>query len=213
MPLLSTGFAWPNGVFYEGGGAVASEVVPAQYPVALAGHPYNIEPSIYKLTHIPLRRPANDDQAEPGEQSLNPMGLWRRSQSSWDRGAGQLWLDEQESTRRRFFSSLGVDVFNDRELSLLPEVGDNGSSANSTLMFLEVGPRLYVADGATLIFSDGSGSEQDTAWTPGTNFTTATGLPGGNILGMVYSGAHVYVLGSDNNIYRATPRTARVRGA
>ena len=207
MPLLSTGFAWPGGVFYEGGGVVSQDVVPAQYPVAIGGHAYNIEPSLYRLTHVPLRRPANDDQAEPGEQSLNPMGLWRRSQSSWDLGAGQLWLDEQESTRRRFFSSLGVDVFNDRELHLLPVTEEKLTSADTNLKLLEVEGYLYVMHGTNVIFSNGSGSEQDTAWTAGTNFTAATGLPGGNQLDMAFSGSHVYVVGSDNSIYRATPGT------
>jgi hypothetical protein len=208
MPLLSTGFAWPGGVFYEGGGVVSQDVVPAQYPVAIAGHAYNIEPSLYRLTHVPLRRPANDDQAEPGEQSLNPMGLWRRSQSSWDLGAGQLWLDEQESTRRRFFSSIGVDVFNDRELHLLPTTEEKLDTANTNLRFLEADTYLYVMHGTNVIFSDGSGSEQDAAWTAGSNFTAATGLPGGNQLDMAFSGSHVYVVGSDNSIYRATPGTA-----
>ena len=207
MPLLSTGFAWPGGVFYEGGGVAPQNIVPAQYPIAIAGHPYNIEPSLYKLTHVPLRRPAQDDQAEPGEQSLNPMGLWRRSQSSWDLGAGQLWLDEQESTRRRFFSSLGVDVFNDRELSLLPATEEKLTSADSNLKLLEADTYLYAMHGTNLIFSDGAGSEQDSAWTAGTNFTAATGLPGGNQLDMAFSGSHVYVVGSDNSIYRATPGT------
>jgi hypothetical protein len=210
VPILSTGFAWPGGVFYEGGGVVEQSVVPAQYHVAIAGHPYFIEPSLYRLTHIPMRREARDDTAEPGEQSLNPAGPWRRSQSDWSLGAGQLWLDEQESTRRRFRTSLGVDVFNDRELSLLPETEEKRNSSNTNLKLLRVGTRLYVMDGDTLIFSNGSGSEQNATWVTG--WTTATGLPAGNLLDMVYSGSHVYVLGSDNSIYRATPGTTSFAG-
>ena len=212
MPLLSTGFAWPNGVFYEGAGVVATTVVPAEYPVAIAGHPYFIEPKLYRLSHIPMRREAQDQTGEPGEQSLNPAGLWRRSQSDWSLGAGQLWLDEQESTRRRFRESLGIDVFNDREILLLPDTEEKLTSANSNLKLLRVGTRLYLVNGATVWFSDGSGSEQDAAWAAGTNFTAATGLPGGNVLDIAYSGSHVYVLGSDNSIYRATPGTTSFAG-
>jgi hypothetical protein len=208
VPILSQGFAWPGGVFYEGHGIVEQSVVPAQYPVAIAGHPYFIEPSLYRLTHVPLRREARDDTAEPGEQSLNPAGPWRRSQSDWSLGAGQLWLDEQESTRRRFHTSLGIDVFNDRELSLLPETEEKRNSSNTNLKTLRVGTRLYAMDGDTLIFSDGSGSEQDSTWTVGSGWTAATGLTAGTLLDMTYSGAHVYVLASDNNIFRATPGTA-----
>jgi hypothetical protein len=206
MPILSGGFAFPGGVFYEGHGTVAASIVPAEYPVAIAGHPYFIEPSMYRLTHIPQRREAQDQTAEPGEQSINPAGMWRRSQSDWSLGAGQLWLDEAESTRRRFHTSLGIDVFNDREVMLLPVTEEKRNSANTNLKLLRVGARLYVMDGDTLIFSNGSGSEQNTTWTTG--WTTATGLTAGTLLDMVYSGAHVYVLASDNNIFRATPGTA-----
>jgi len=208
MPILSTGFVWPGGVFFEAAGTVEASVVPAQYNVAIAGHPYNIEPSLYRLSHIPLRREARDETAEPGEQSINPAGLWRRSQSDWSLGAGQLWLDEQESTRRRFRISLGIDVFNDREMSLLPESEEKRTSANTNLKLLRVGARAYAMDGDTLIFSDGAGSEQDLGWTVGSGWTAATGLTAGTLLDMVYSGAHVYVLASDNNIFRATPGTA-----
>lgn len=207
MPLLSQGFAWPGGVFYEGHGVVEASIVPAQYNVAIAGHPYFIEPSLYRLTHVPLRREARDDTAEPGEQSINPAGPWRRSQSDWSLGAGQTWLDEQESTRRRFRTSLGVDVFNDRELLLLPETEEKRTSANTNLKLLRVDTRLYAMDGDTLIFSDGSGAEQDPVWTLGSGWTAATGLTAGTLLDMVFSGAHIYVLASDNNIFRATPGT------
>jgi len=207
MTDLSGGLVFPGGIFYEdSGGTVSSDVVPAQFPVAIAGHPYNVEWSLYRLTHLPMRRAAQDDQAEPGEQALDTSGLWRRSQSDWSLGAGQLWLDEQESTRRRFNSSLGIDSFNDRELSLLPATEEKRSSANTNQRLLTVDTRLYVVDGTALIFSNGTGAEQNSTWTTG--WTTATGLPGGSILDIAYSGSHVYVLGSDNSIYRATPGTA-----
>lgn len=206
MAVLSPFGPFPSGVFFTGAATVPSTIVPAQYPVAIAGHPYNIEPKLYRRRHIPIERPPQDDTGEPGEASLSPEGLWRRSQSSWDLGAGQTWLDEDGSLRRRFNASLGLDWSTDRQLTLLPDIEEKRNSANTNLRTIRVGARIYAADGATLLFSNGSGSEQNATWVTG--WTTATGLPGGNILDVAYSGSHVYVLGSDNSIYRATPGTA-----
>jgi hypothetical protein len=203
--VLSAFGPLPSGVFFTGVATAPSELVPAQYPVAIAGHPYNIEPRLYRRRHLPIQRPPSDDSREPGEQTLSPEGLWRRSQSNWNLGANQKWLDERESVRERFYTSLGVEVMVENELSLLPETEEKRNSANSNLKILRVGLRFYVADGAVLIFSNGSGSEQNATWVTG--WTTATGLPGGSILDIAYSGSHVYVLGSDNSIYRATPGT------
>lgn len=201
--------AWgpaPSGVFFTGVATAPSDIVPAQYPIAIAGHPYNIEYKLYRRRHIPIERPAVEQSGEPGESTLSPQGLWRRSQSNWNLGANQKWLDEKESTRERFMTSLGMEVFDTQnQVTLLAETEEKRNSANSNLKILRVGLRLYVADGATLIFSNGSGSEQNATWVTG--WTTATGLPGGNILDLAYSGSHVYVLGSDNSIYRATPGT------
>lgn len=206
MAILSSFGPWPSGVFYTGGAVVTSDIVPAAYPVAIAGHPYNIEPKLYRKSHVPMRRQATDESAEPGEATLSTEGLWRRSQSDWSLGAGQLWLDEEESTRRRFNQSLGMDVFNDRAVTLLPATEEKLNSAASNMRLLEVGTRLYALEGANLRFSDASSSEQNATWSTG--WTSATGLPAGNLLDIVYSGSFVYVLASDNSIYRAAPGAA-----
>lgn len=200
----------PSDLFFEGSDTAAG-LVPGTYPVALAGRPLMFEPKLYRRTAVPIQRDPRDDSAEPGEQTLSPEGLWRRSQSSWDLGAGQEWLDEEGSERRRFHESLGVDVLTtERQACLLPVTEEKRSSANSNLMLLTVGSRLYVADGSALIFSNGTASEQNATWVTG--WTTATGLPGSNILDITSSGAHVYVVGSDNSIYRATPGTTSFAG-
>ena len=206
MVILSDFAPDPDGLFFTGAATAPSELVPAMYPVAIAGHPYNIEPKLYRMTHVPLQREARSDETEPGEVNISPTGLWRRSQSDWSLGAGQLWLDEEESTRRRFRQSIGLDVFNDRRVSLLPRTEEKRNSANTNLRLIRVGTRLYVVDGAVLIFSDGSASEQNATWVTG--WTTATGLPGSNILDVAFTGSHIYVLGSDNSIYRSTPGVA-----
>lgn len=196
-------------LLFEGSVDISSQV-PAQFPCALGGYPLLFEPKEYRRGAVPIQRDPRDDSTEPGEQTLSPEGLWRRSQSDWSLGAGQEWLDEEESTRRRFSSSLGIDPWGDRKACLLPATEEKRNSSNTNLRLLAVGTRLYVVDGASLIFSDGSGSEQNATWVTG--WTTATGLPGSNILDIAYSGAHVYVVGSDNSIYRATPGTTSFAG-
>lgn len=187
--------------FFEG--AATASTVPSEFPVAIAGHAYMIEPKLYRRSFVPIRRDPRDDSTEPGEQSLTPEGLWRRSQSGWSLGAGQEWLDEEESSRQRFYASLGMDVLTeDRQACLLPRTEEKRSSGNTNLKILRVGPRFYVVDGDTLIFSNGSGSEQNATWVTG--WTTATGLAAGTILDIAFSGDNVYVLASDNSIYRAT---------
>lgn len=199
MPVLSE-FA---PLFFEGQPSAPAELVPSLYQVAIAGHPYFIEPKEYVRTFVPIQRDAREQGEEPGESTLSPAGLWRRSQSDWSLGAGQIWLDELEaSTRRRFRVSLGVDVFGEeREVCLLPTTEEKRSTANTNLRILRVATRLYVVDGSTLIFSNGSGSEQNATWVTG--WTTATGLPVGSILDIAFSGNTVFVLGSDNSVYSA----------
>lgn len=199
------------------GSVDVSTVVPGEWPCALAGVPYMFEPKEYRRTAVPIQRDPRDDTAEPGEQSLSPEGLWRRSQSSWELGAGQEWLDEkagaltQDERRRRFDTSVGLDVLTtENQACLLPATEEKRNSANTNLKLLTAGTRVYAVDGASLLFSNGSGSEQNATWVTG--WTTATGLPGGSILDVAYSGAHVYVVGSDNSIYRATPGTTSFAG-
>ncbi len=193
------------------GSDTAAGLVPGTWPVALGGRPLMFEPKMYRRTAVPIQRDPRDDSTEPGEQTLSPEGLWRRSQSSWDLGAGQEWLDEEGSERRRFHESLGVDVLStERQACLLPETQEKRSSANSNLALLTVGSRLYVMDGANILFSNGTTSEQNATWVTG--WTTATNLPVGNLLDVTSSGAYIYVVGSDNSIYRATPGTTSFAG-
>jgi hypothetical protein len=196
MPLSEFAPPW-----FEGHAATI-ENVPSTWPVAIGGHGYMVEPELYERTFVPVQRDPSDDSTEPGEQSLSPAGLWRRSQSDWSLGAGQLWLDQDESTRHRFNESLGVDVFNDSYVTLLPITEEKRDTAQSNLRLLVAGSRLYVADGQTVRFSDGTDSEQNATWVTG--WTTATGLPAANVLDMASSGTNVYVLMGDNSIYRAT---------
>jgi hypothetical protein len=135
--------------------------VPGLLPCAIHGHPYLCE-SNYQRQTVPVMRQQADTSTEAGEQSLNPQGLWRRSQESWHHGAGQDFLDgrmgETPPDPHRFRSSKGVDCWTKGQISLLRPTLKAWSTANTNLhlavaQFPNGSFRLYVADGNALYFS------------------------------------------------------------
>lgn len=136
--------------------------VPSRLPVAIEDHAYQIEPSGFKRETVQVLRQQADVSSEPGEASLNPQGLWRRSQESWHHGAGQDFLDgktEEAADPHRFRSSKGIDPWTRGQISLLrPTL--NVWRTTSTNLYLAVaqtitGPAgpvfvVYVADGYEL---------------------------------------------------------------
>ena len=95
------------------------------YDCAIGGLPFfygisNDRP--YQRQTAPYRKEQFDNSKEPGEQSLT--GWWIRSQSSFHRGAGITFYDPSagEETDYRFTSSLGVDVWEKGEVTLLKNV-------------------------------------------------------------------------------------------
>lgn len=216
--------AWRGGFnvpFYEGGPGFA-DFVPTQYQVALAGIGYIIDPSQYDRQTLPIRRQPLDDSIEPGEQSLNQEGVWRRSQDNFFLGAGQLYLDnrfnflavyqrtgENPSVRSRYWRSQGVLPFNEGSLSLLPEqvvLRTNGTGG----WCIAVGSVLYHFDGTNLRYSS----------TPATGPWTVVSPPGGSwpvVTSPTTDGYHLWMaagntgtivtnLGiSTSSVMRATP--------
>ena len=89
-----------------------SPLVPGRLPVAVEDHAYMIEPSGYRRETVQVLRQQADQSSEPGEQSLNPQGLWRRSQESWHHGAGQEFLDGRQgdgaTDSQRYRASKGI---------------------------------------------------------------------------------------------------------
>lgn len=134
--------------------AVSTDV-PGRVPIGIDGHGYMAEATIERTT-VPVLRQQADTSTEPGEASLNPQGLWRRSQESWHHGAGQEFLDGRQGDTptdpHRFRSSKGIDVWSPGEISLLHSTVNVWSTANTNLALAvaqTVGGifALYVADG------------------------------------------------------------------
>jgi hypothetical protein len=95
------------------------------YDCAIGGLPFfyaisNDRP--YQRQTAPYRKEQFDNSKEPGEQSLT--GWWIRSQSSFHRGAGINFYDPSagEEVDYRFTNSLGVDVWEKGQVTLLKNV-------------------------------------------------------------------------------------------
>jgi hypothetical protein len=140
----------------------SSTDVPGRLPVAIEGHAYQIEPSGYKRETVQVLRQQADASTEPGEASLNPQGLWRRSQETWHHGAGQAFLDGKEGLSaysaisadpHRFRSSKGIDPWTRGQLSLLhPTLKVWSTTSTNLYLAVAQGPvtllsYLYVSDG------------------------------------------------------------------
>lgn len=198
---ISTTFSYP---FFSGGTtAVAADLVPRQYPVALGGHPYLLDTKNFgQFRHegIPLLRSQQDIRDRVGEASLNPAGLWLRSSASWDHGAGQTYLDDEESDEFRFRSSKGINPWTRRELSLLQATLRKKTSANTNLQLAVAGDRLYVIDGTAIAFTT-----DVTAGSP--TWTAVTGGPATAPVSVASDGNNILTAHGSDGVYRTTRTT------
>jgi hypothetical protein len=146
VPFLST-------PYYQGAQVAAD--TPYYLPVSIGSRSYLLDLSQYQRRIIPPIRPPQDPSSEPGEQSLNQEGLWRRSQQSFHLGAGQEYFDDPDSyvPRYRFWSSKGVNPWTLKHLTLLNDTQQKRVSSNVNLKVLLVGTRLYIVDGTALLFT------------------------------------------------------------
>lgn len=185
-------------------GAGTSNLVPFPWNVAINGRTYQVDLSFepwkrqaYQHQSVDVLREQADSSTTPSESSLNPNGLWRRSQDSWHHGAGQLHLDRKNSDQYRFRTSKGVNPWTPWRLSLLNDTSQILSSANTNLAMCVAGSRLYVADGSTLKFTS-------TLAGGSTSWTTVTGTPGVAISSICSDGVNVYIAVGASGVYTTT---------
>lgn len=186
-------------------GGASTIVAPRPYPAALNGRGYMLDFSTdlgrrlgIQHSSIQMLRAQADTSNQPAEHSLNPEGLWRRTQNSWHKGAGQSSLDresdvEDGSDSARFRSSKGVEVFTKWQLSLLPDTESVLSSTETNLRHVTVGDYLYLAEGDALKYTDDL-----------SNWTTVTGTPGVDITSIATDGYHVYICCNASGMYVTT---------
>ena len=157
-------------------------------PVELNGISYLVDTAAYRRTTVPVSRQQRDNSKEPGENTLDTTGAWVRSQTDWSYGAGQLYLDNEDSDRRRFYSSTGIDIWTRGQITLLPTAETPSPLPATSFIAGEIlvdrvvqsstGTEfLYCANGLTLSYTSDplSGSPTwATAFTSGTTITSFT---------------------------------------
>ena len=191
---FSSAFNAPS--FFTGTGA--SQLVPDIFPIAINGRPYMLDmaSNAFSRQFDARVRDSVDQSAEPGESALNPQGLWRRSQSSWHYGTGQQYSDTSDAEPFRFYESKGVDVWEKGKLTLLHDVTQKRSSANTNLHMATADTRVYVTDGQTLVYT-----------TDLTSFTTVTSTNASNLVDIASDGYNVFFSYADGNIDQTDPST------
>ena len=129
-------------------GEVSAPTVPTQLAIAIGGHAYRMDLDQYQRETVDALRSAYDSLAEPGEHSLNTVGIWRRTQTHWELGAGQTHFDEKDSDQSRYRTSKGLDPWTERTLRLQRDAVISKAAPFLDLKLLAVGTSwLYaVAD-------------------------------------------------------------------
>ena len=156
-------------------------------PVELNGISYLVDTAAYRRTTVPVSRQQRDNSKEPGENTLDTTGAWVRSQTDWSYGAGQLYLDNEDSDRRRFYSSTGIDIWTRGQITLLPTAETPGALPATSFIAGEIlvdrvvqsstGTEfLYCANGLTLSYTSDPLSGSPTWATAFTSTTTITGF-------------------------------------
>ena len=122
--LSGRGSALSAAIFAAGGKEV--DVAIGGIPFLLATYselPQTVETA-------PRQKDQFDAEQEPGEQSLS--GWWRRSQSSWHDGAGNLYQESRlnNDPSNGYFDSEGIDIFTQGEMKLLRRMEEHDTGNN-----------------------------------------------------------------------------------
>lgn len=174
-----------------------SPSTPSFYPIALAGRGFLLDTASQTHHHqsIPVLKPQQDTNNQVSESSINPESLWRRSQTSWHKGAGQTYLDKPESDSAKFRSSLGIDALTvPGEITLLPNVDFHVSIPSANVFIASAGEFLYIAYGSSLVYY------QDLSNTP-TFVPINAGEGIYDIQSITSDGYQIYVADSINGIH------------
>ena len=169
-------------------------------PVELDGVSYLVDTRDYSRTTVPALREQRDNSREPGENTLDTSGAWTRSQTDWSYGAGQTHFDLDDSDRRRFSTSSGIDPWTKGQITLLPITEQKVAVTDTDLKLASV---VDIVSGNTFAYySDGQNLEYTTSWT-GSTWSASTADMGYDIKDFASDGQYVYVaFGSTNALRR-----------
>ncbi len=169
-------------------------------PVELDGVSFLVDTRQYSRTTVPALREQRDNSREPGENTLDTSGAWTRSQTDWSFGAGQTHFDLDDSDRRRFSASSGVDPWTKGQITLLPITEEKVTVTDSDLKLESI---VDTVSGNTFAYySDGQNLKYLTSVT-GSTWSASTADMGYDIKDFASDGQYVYVgFGSTNALRR-----------
>lgn len=149
--------------------------------VEIGDRNYDLVVDKYARRPLAAVRDQVDQNREPGEGSLANTAIWSRTGRDFVLGAGQDFFDEEDSDRRRFRSSTGIDPWERRTLKLLHTTQLARSSTEDDQTLIATSKLWHVA-GHTL-----ARREDDATW------TTITGLALNTILSITTDGTAIYL--------------------
>ena len=176
-------------------------------PVQLDGTSFLVDTRQYARTTVPALREQRDNSAEAGENALDTSGAWTRSQTDWSFGAGQTHFDLDDSDRRRFSSSTGIDPWTKGEITLLPITEEKLAATTSNLLVQRMGTYLYATHAENAEFT--------TSATPTTpSWTSFVARATHQIADITSDGTNIYfAFGSGAAIAKATLGASAIDGA
>lgn len=169
-----------------GGAAVASR--PTPFTVSLAGIEYPIElrgpdgRQLYQRRSLERQTRGVVQSEQADDSQFNTEGSWFRYASSWHLGMGQEQQDFLDDfSPYRFEDSVGVDVWDELCLKLLPATEELRSTTGTNLYLVATGAYVYYSDGANVYYSSDLSS-----------WTACTGLSG-TVQALTTDGSTVYI--------------------
>ncbi len=169
-------------------------------PVELDGVSFLVDTRKYARTTVPALREQRDTSKEPGENALDTSGAWTRSQTDWSYGAGQTHFDLDDSDRRRFSTSSGIDPWTKGQITLLPITEQKVTVTDTDLKLESI---VDIVSGNTFAYySDGQNLKYTTSVT-GSTWSASTADMGYDIKDFASDGQYVYAaFGSTNALRR-----------
>lgn len=145
--------------FYDGETSL-NEAVP--FTVRLDGRIYGVDLRNYRRSSLATLRDSIVSTGQVDDSLFNTDGAWWRYRRNWHAGAGQSIMDLGESRdSRRFDTSVGVDVWTEGQLTLLPATALSTNAVDGSNIKLAVtASHIYALD-STVVYR----SADLVAWT------------------------------------------------
>jgi hypothetical protein len=181
-------------IFYEGSTS-ANDAVP--FTVRLDGQSYAVDLRNYARTSVATLRDAVVSTGQVDDSLFNTDGAWWRYRRNWHGGAGQSIMDLGDNRdARRFNTSIGIDVWTEGQLRLLPSTGTVNTTVNgSNIQIVTTESHIYIMDSAGVYRS----SDMST-------WTEITGLAG-TPQALASDGIDVYI-GTTTKLFTVDPSSA-----